>query len=220
MKVSGSGSSFSPGDMGGGHLQLGLQIPIPEPCPHWTDSPSQPDPKCLRQLSQLLVSPVPGRVLMTLGARLGGQLSAPRVPPQLQPHRLDWVSAKIRGEEHEACTNQTTNQPPDAEAHCPLKREPRGLFFCGQQGSALVVRGRKGGTRGRVPGEAPPPASWPPMSGFSSPPTTFSISPSFLCPFPHSSLFGKFYNPLGLHFSTGWKRQGPAGVTRKWGGEK
>lgn len=125
---------------------------------------------------------------MTLGARLGGQLSAPRVPPQLQPHRLDWVSAKIRGEEHEACTNQTTNQPPDAEAHCPLKREPRGLFFCGQQGSALVVRGRKGGTRGRVPGEAPPPASWPPMSGFSSPPTTFSISPSFLCRFPLLSL--------------------------------
>lgn len=84
------------------------------------------------------------------------------------------------------------------------------------------VRGRGDGTRGQVPGEAPPPASWTPNEWLPLPsPRRFpNLSLSFPHPFPHSSPFGKFYSPLGLHFSTGWKCQGPDGVTRKWDGER
>lgn len=62
---------------------------------------------------------------------------------------------------------------------------------------------------------APPPAPQTPLTGFPFsppllyPPSEGSVSPSCPCPFPHSSQFCKFSSSLGLHFSTGWKCQGP-----------
>lgn len=104
MKVSGSGSSFSPGDMGVERLQLDLLIQIPGALPPLTCLP-QPGSQVPGPLSQLLVSPAPSRAPVPPAAGLGGrsgQRSSPGPHPSSRPAGWIGAGAEIRVQEQEA----------------------------------------------------------------------------------------------------------------------
>lgn len=139
MKLSGSGSGFSPGDMGVEGLQLDLLIRIPGALPPLTRLP--PDRILgartdLPAVSLTWPSPAPGPP----GAGLGGQVRAAVYPwstPQLQSHRLAWgwqPKSESRSRKLEL-TKQLANQLPAPTVYTRVwstelsQREGRGRLF-------------------------------------------------------------------------------------------
>ena len=172
MKVSGSGSSFSPGDM---RVAWG----------------------CLGQLSQLSVSPAPGRV----------RCLSPVPHPSSSP--TGWTGCQQKSRSRGAKLAVTNPQGLKHAAYCRGKPEAgsfeasRGFWFPGRQLEPSRGQKQSWWYMWAGPRRSPAPNFLDTNGGLPllSPYKRFPPLSLLFCHFPHSSPFGKFYSPLRLHFT-------------------